>query len=119
MPWSLDCEFTIAATFDVGIMPLPDRDYERAKCAYKLLHYGASRVPMIGSPVGASATVLASSGSPAPQSATEWVDALVEVLHATALARRERAERARAVIASDFDFNVWAEPWRRAVGLDD
>ncbi len=116
--WRIGIEHTITASFDVGVMPLPDRPYERAKCAFKLLHYGAAGVPMIGSPVGASAELLRRAGAVAPSHRHEWTDALTEVLTASADRRQALAERGRATIETHYAFDAWRTRWRAAVGLD-
>jgi len=50
--WTEQSEAATIATFDAGIMPLPDSPWERGKCGYKLIQYMASRKPVIASPVG-------------------------------------------------------------------
>lgn len=51
-PWSLETECEHLARFDVGIMPLPDTRWTRAKGGYKLLQYMALGIPSVTSPVG-------------------------------------------------------------------
>ncbi len=95
------------ARMDVGVMPLPDRPYERGKCAYKLLQYGAAGLPVIGSPVGANASILTAMGAAAPETQADWVDAVEGVLGATAGERRRLGDRAEAVVSADFSFARW------------
>jgi glycosyltransferase involved in cell wall biosynthesis len=57
-PWTEDSEVARIANFDVGIMPLPDTQWERGKCAYKLLQVMAAGKPVIASPVGANRQVV-------------------------------------------------------------
>ena len=59
VPWSPAPKPTACSGFDVGIMPLPDGDWARGKCAFKMLQYMACAVPAVVSPVGMSAQVLA------------------------------------------------------------
>jgi glycosyltransferase involved in cell wall biosynthesis len=72
------------ATWDVGIMPLRDGPYERAKCGYKLLQYAASGVPAVGSPVGVNARCSPMDGADPVSVPDDWADALVAVLDAPA-----------------------------------
>ena len=62
------------AGWDVGVMPLRDGVYERAKCAYKLLQYAASGLPAVGSPIGVNAGILDEMDGLAPSSVDEWYD---------------------------------------------
>jgi len=50
--WRLEDEPADIASFDVGIMPLPDDLWAWGKCGYKLIQYLASGVPVVASPVG-------------------------------------------------------------------
>lgn len=53
-PWSEESEIAEIASFDVGIMPLPDTPWTRGKCGFKLIQYLAAGRPAIASPVGAN-----------------------------------------------------------------
>jgi glycosyltransferase involved in cell wall biosynthesis len=67
-------------SWDIGIMPLRDGVYERAKCGYKLLQYAASGVPAVGSPVGINRRLIDEMDGVATSSLDEWVDALMEMI---------------------------------------
>lgn len=113
--WSEAAVRTAVQEADVGLMPLPDDPFTRGKCAYKLLQYGAAALPVVGSPVGASAEFLASAGAPAPATAQGWADALHAVLTANATTRRALGTAARAVVAQQYSYDVWREEWCDAV----
>ena len=57
--WSEADEVSAVQEMDVGLMPLPDSPWTRGKCAFKMLQYMACAVPVVVSPVGMNADVLA------------------------------------------------------------
>lgn len=44
--------------FDIGVMPLTDTPFNRAKCAFKAIEYMACGVPVVASPVGENSVVI-------------------------------------------------------------
>ena len=50
--WTLEDEWQVLAGFDIGVMPLPDDEFTRAKEGYKLKQYMAAGLPVVCSPVG-------------------------------------------------------------------
>ncbi|OED89073.1 glycosyltransferase family 4 protein [Vibrio breoganii] len=55
--WSDETEAECISLFDIGIMPLPDSEFERGKSGYKIIQYMALGIPVLASPVGVN-TVL-------------------------------------------------------------
>jgi len=58
IPWKYGIEAEALAKIDIGIMPLPDEDYARAKGGYKLYLYMAAGIPCIASPVGVNQSII-------------------------------------------------------------
>jgi glycosyltransferase involved in cell wall biosynthesis len=112
--WSTASTAEVAG-WDVGLMPLRDGVYERAKCGYKLLQYAASAVPAVGSPVGVNATLLTAMDGLAATSGTEWTDALTALLTEPAARRAARAAAALSV-AEAYSYVTWQDAWVDAVG---
>jgi glycosyltransferase involved in cell wall biosynthesis len=56
--WRLSDEITIFDRFSVGIMPLPDTAYTRAKAGFKLLQYMAAGIPVVSSPIGVNSELV-------------------------------------------------------------
>lgn len=112
IPWRLDVALERIASFDLGVMPLADSPYERGKCAYKLLEYGAARLPVVASPVGVNGAILAEAGCAAPRGIVEWYEALREVIVTSPGVRSSRAGALHDVVGSDFSFDRWVPVWR-------
>lgn len=113
--WSPEIQHTLPATWDIGVMPLRDGVYERAKCAYKLLQYGAVGLPCIGSPVGMSGAVLEQFGAPGPPAVAQWVDVLMDLIQADTHQRGLLGSRAQQTVQSHYSYETWATRWRSAV----
>jgi glycosyltransferase involved in cell wall biosynthesis len=111
VPWSMSSVRAALAEWDIGLNPLRDGSWERGKCAYKLLQYGAAGVPSVGSPVGVAANILASVGLPAPRTRDEWVDALVNLLGVSAASRAAAGHRFRAHVSAEFSYGAWHDRW--------
>lgn len=106
---------THLGAWDIGVMPLADGVYERAKCGYKLLQYAAAGVPAVASPVGVNRSLLGRMDGLAATSLDEWVDALDAVLREPAARRAERARRGFEV-AQAYSYDAWETTWLEAVG---
>ena len=76
LDWSEDTELELINSFDVGVMPLPNDDWSRGKCAFKLIQYMACAVPVVASPVGANQDVVNSECGLMASTPNEWADAL-------------------------------------------
>jgi glycosyltransferase involved in cell wall biosynthesis len=86
--WSLDTEVSLIQTFDVGVMPLPDNEWTRGKCAYKLIQCMSCGIPVVASPVGANIDVVPADCGFLPESSEEWLLALRHLASEPALRRR-------------------------------
>jgi glycosyltransferase involved in cell wall biosynthesis len=113
--WREDIAESTLADADLGLMPLSDGPWERGKCAYKLLQYGAAGLPAVGSPVGANRPVLEMLDGLASTGLDEWSDALAMLVSESAERRQARGRAAAVAVIEHFSFGRWAETWRRAV----
>ena len=97
--WSEASEIAAVQDMDIGIMPVPDRPFERGKCGYKLVQYMACGLPVVASPVGVNRSIVESGKNGyLARSDIEWRNALVQLIKDAELrATLGRAGRARAV----------------------
>jgi glycosyltransferase involved in cell wall biosynthesis len=52
VPFEIESEIEDLHSIDIGLMPLPDTEWTRGKCAFKAIQYMASGIPVVASPVG-------------------------------------------------------------------
>jgi glycosyltransferase involved in cell wall biosynthesis len=96
--WSAAAEVDLVQRMDVGLMPLPDSDWARGKCALKMLLYMAVGIPVIVSPVGVSAEILAKGEvGLAAASPGDWFRALSQLFEDREAASRMGQEGRRVV----------------------
>lgn len=105
--WSLASQATDLASFDVGIMPLPDHEWARGKCGFKLLQYFSAGVPAIASPVGVARSMVSTQRGALASSVDDWERAL-EALISDPGMRREQGAAARAFVERDYSYQRWA-----------
>jgi hypothetical protein len=115
-PWSEVSERESMCGWTLGIMPLRDGVYERAKCGYKLLQYGSAGLPVIGSPIGVNRQILESMQAPAPTTDDAWRTSIEAMLAADA-SDRARAGAAARLVAQEYSYGSWEQAWCDAVGL--
>jgi glycosyltransferase involved in cell wall biosynthesis len=106
-PWSLEREPHELAEFDIGIMPLPDTEWAKGKCGYKLLQYFSASVPAIASPVGVATEFVGSERGLLASTPEEWRSTLARLVN-DAEERRERGVAARAFVERDYSYRRWA-----------
>lgn len=115
IPWSLTAQHEQLSSVDVGIMPLEQTDFERGKCAYKLLQYGAAAVPAIGTAIGVSADVCRRFGAPTPVSERDWRDALHGVLTMSSAERARLGNAGHEAVSAHYSFDAWERTFLREV----
>jgi glycosyltransferase involved in cell wall biosynthesis len=115
--WSEPTQHALLASVDVGVAPVPDAPYERGKCGYKLLQYGAAGVPFVASPVGVNRDILRAFGMPAVEAGGDWAGAILELLERPAAERAALGRAIREATRRDYSFDAWLPRWRAAVGI--
>jgi glycosyltransferase involved in cell wall biosynthesis len=106
--WTPDSETTSVQGMDIGIMPLPDDEWCRGKCSCKMLQYMACGVPVIVSPVGLNAEILASGECGfAAKSPLDWHTAF-EMLYADRALARRMGACGRSIVEAKYSTSVVA-----------
>ena len=117
LPWNESTEVDQLCSFDVGVMPLPDNDWARGKCAFKLIQYMACGVPVIASPVGTNTEVVSEDAGFLAADTDGWVFALRQLRDSPSIRRslgdagRHRVEQRYSLAAN---LPLLAEVFRRA-----
>ena len=111
--WSAEGEAQEVGTCHVGIMPLPDNEVSRGKCAMKALQFMATGRPVGVSPVGANLDVVSNGVNGLLAGSTEeWVDRLLQLQRSKDLrtrlgdAARKTIERQNSAVRSAAKFAV-------------
>lgn len=117
VPWDLETMPGLLASADVAIAPLDESPFSRGKCAYKLLQYAASGLPIVGSPVGANKLALKRFDGIAVGAGDSWSEAIIGLLDEPEDVREQRGRTAVTQVREHYSFKAWAADWTRAVGL--
>ena len=104
--WSPLAETRLGDYFDVGIMPLQDDAYQRAKSGCKLLQYMAAGLPAIASPVGVNRDFIAASNGGISVSADSDWEAAIQALADPAL-RASMGSQGRAWCEASMSIRRW------------
>ena len=87
--WSVNEEVKFIQSLNVGLMPIGNDIWSKGKCAYKALLYAACSIPVIMTPTGVNAQLLAQSEiGIGPNNSKEWYEALRMMFFDKALAKR-------------------------------
>lgn len=115
VPWTPASAASELNAADLAIAPLSDTPFARGKCAYKVLQYAATGLPIAGSPVGANSLALERFGGLSV--AADWYRPLRSLIEATASERARLGVRAADMVRKHYSFAAWAGQWRAALDL--
>ena len=105
-PWREATEVEDLNTVDVGIVPVPDRPFERGKCGFKVVQYMACGRAVIASPVGANRQIIEHGvNGLLADGEREWEEAL-RLLCARPDLRRSLGEAGRRTVVSRYSTAV-------------
>ena len=109
LAWSEDREKADLADCDIGIMPLPDAEWERGKSGFKIIQYMAAGLPVIASPVGANRDIVTPDVGFLAAEAGDWSAALHTLLSNPSL-RQRMGTAGRQRIERHYSIRTWG-PW--------
>jgi glycosyltransferase involved in cell wall biosynthesis len=101
-PWRAETAIQDIATFDVGLVPLDDSPFERAKFPFKLLQYLALGIPAVAARVGVAGEVLEHGRTGLLASTSNEWRAALEHLVADAALRRQLGAAGRELVAERY-----------------
>jgi len=109
--WTEQTEVSEILKMDVGIMPLQDSEWEKGKCAYKLIQYAACGIPGVASDVGMNKDVCIDNvtGQIAYED-QDWIDHIL-FLKNNSLQKKEMGNNARQLVEQKYCIQVTADKW--------
>lgn len=105
VPWSEQTEIDLINSFDVGVMPLPDDEWARGKCAFKLIQYMACGVPVVASAVGANNIVVTDECGVLVRSECDWTNAL-RMLRDSLQTRQRMGDAGRQRVSEQYSLDI-------------
>jgi len=105
IPWNIQTEVKDLMQLDVGIMPLPDDEWSKGKCGFKILQYMALSIPAVASAVGSNKEIIEHGKNGfLVSNDDEWKSALVSLIQDSAL-RRKMGEEGRKKVMEQYSVN--------------
>ncbi|MEZ5347165.1 MAG: glycosyltransferase family 4 protein [Pyrinomonadaceae bacterium] len=107
--WSSEKEIELTEEIDIGIMPTPDDEWSRGKCAAKALQYMALGIPAICTDMGANRDVVVSGENGFLASSQEqWLECFDKLIDDKKL-RRKMGAKARKTVVENYSMTKSAE----------
>lgn len=115
--WTEETEVSEILKMDIGLMPLQDSEWEKGKCAYKLIQYAACGIPGVASDVGMNKEVCINSVTGFIATETNgWIEK-IQFLKSEKQKRSQMGENARTLVSSKFCIQVTAEKWIKVLTI--
>jgi len=100
--WSLSSEIEDLRSFDIGVMPMPDNEWTKGKCAFKIIQYMAVGIPVVASPVGMNNEVIRDGVNGfLADTPEEWLDRLSRLIASDEL-RRSMGQAGRSSVEEKY-----------------
>jgi glycosyltransferase involved in cell wall biosynthesis len=107
LPFRLSHEVHDLQSLDIGIMPLPDTEWTRGKCAFKAIQYMATGACAVASPVGVTTDLITHNVNGfLADSQQDWFQCLTTLVENAAL-RDRIPHAARLTIERSYSLEAW------------
>lgn len=107
--WTPENDISCFKQADMGIMPMPDDNWTKGKCSYKMLCYMAAGIPVAVSPFGMNKQVLQMGDiGYGCLNSDDWFDAL-QLMYKNNHDRQVKGETGKKIVQNHFDVKIIAE----------
>ncbi|MFQ5768972.1 MAG: glycosyltransferase family 4 protein [bacterium] len=113
--WSLKNEISDLQSLDIGVMPLPNTEFEKGKGGFKLIQYMGVGVPVVCSPVGINAEIVQDGiNGYLANTKSEWLNKLSLLIENENL-REKIGKKGRESIQDKFTIDANASKFIQAI----
>lgn len=113
--WSPETEIREIGLLDIGIMPNPDDEWSKGKCALKALQYMSMAVPTICSDIGANREVIQNGENGfLAKSEEDWLEQLEKLILDLKL-RQKIGQAARDTVVEKYSMTKCAELFKNVI----
>jgi glycosyltransferase involved in cell wall biosynthesis len=98
IPWSAQTELSDLISFDIGIMPLGNEEWEKGKCSFKAIQYMALGIPTVLSPYGNNVEVVTDEKDGLfATSEQDWINQIVKLIEDVELRKSIGTEAVKTI----------------------
>lgn len=109
--WAAATEVEDLSRLDIGIMPLPDDEWEKGKCGMKGLQYMGLGIPAVMSPVGANLEIIQDGiNGYLPRTENDWFLSLSQLVEDKML-REKIGSAGRQTVIGKYSTGVWRQTY--------
>ena len=115
IPWTLETSLRALQRIDIGIMPLENTEWNRGKCAFKLIQYSAVKAATVASPVGMNKDVIIHNITGfLADTQEEWLEQLTILIRDSNL-RIKLGQNGRHHIEQKYSVDAWFDKLVQAI----
>jgi glycosyltransferase involved in cell wall biosynthesis len=106
IPWTIDGQYEALSSSDIGLSPLPDNNFTRGKCGFKILQYYAAGLPVVASPVGVNSNYVQDGVTGfLAETKQQWIDRLDDLIENPSK-RKNMSQAGRKVVEDKFNEQI-------------